>query len=79
MKTTIVIDQLFLELSQVTQVKTYKESVLLDAVQSAYKKHCLKDDSIAWSELDSILLDALCEVMGDEGYQTWVKEVKKTL
>ena len=51
-------------------------AILLNAVQMAYRKHCLSDDSIGWAELDDILLSALCEAMTDEGYLKWLKTMK---
>jgi hypothetical protein len=48
--------------------------ILLDAVKNAYRKHHLGDDSIGWDELSEILENALCNVMGDEGYQKWIRE-----
>lgn len=50
---------------------------LLDVVQKAYQKHCLDDDSIGWDELDDMLHDTLCEVMGDKEYQKWLEVVIK--
>jgi hypothetical protein len=44
---------------------------LLDAVKLAYRKHHLDDDSVGWDELSSILLDALCEALGDDGFIKW--------
>ena len=45
---------------------------LLDAVKLAYRKHHLNDDSIGWDELSECLLDALCNEMGDDGFQQWL-------
>jgi len=50
---------------------------LLHAVQQAYLKHHCNDDRIGWDELGNILLNALCNVMGDEGYQKWIREATK--
>ena len=50
---------------------------LLNAVQMAYRKHHLGDESIGWEELGNVLLDALCEAMGDDGYQRWVEKAKE--
>ena len=47
-------------------------SSLLDAVKLAYRKHHLGDDSIGWDELSNCLLDALCNELGDDGYQQWL-------
>jgi len=71
---TSTIDKLFLELSQVTKATTRKEIILLEAVKVSYKKHCLGLESIGWDELSKVLLDTLCEVMGDVGYQQWLNE-----
>ena len=48
---------------------------LLNAVKLAYRKHHLNDDSIGWEELSVVLLDALCDAMGDEGYEAWMKDM----
>ena len=50
-------------------------SDLLTAVKAAYRKHVLNDDSIGWKALEDILLDALCNEMGDDGYQAWLKDL----
>lgn len=50
---------------------------MLGAVQMAYRKHHLNDDSIGWEELSDRLLDALCNVMGADGHLKWLEEVKK--
>jgi len=58
--------------------KIYSErNLLLEVVGLAYRKHHLMDDSIAWEELSDQLHDVLCNVMGDELYQKWLKEVCK--
>ena len=49
---------------------------LLSACKLAYRKHHLNDDSIGWNELGDCLLDALCNEMGDEGFQEWLKSRK---
>jgi hypothetical protein len=46
----------------------------LEALKLAYRKHNLQDDSIGWDELSAVLLDALCEEMGDVGFQQWLGE-----
>lgn len=50
---------------------------LLTACQMSYRKHHLNDESIGWDELGDCLLDALCNEMGDDGYQEWLSEVTK--
>lgn len=74
--TTETLDKLYLEISQFTEARTYREMRLLRAVKLAYQKHCLNDDGIGWDELGDILLDALCEAMGDDGYQKWMAELE---
>ena len=39
--------------------------------------HHLNDDSIGWDELSDIMLDALCNEMGDVGFQEWLRQVKE--
>jgi len=50
---------------------------LLSIVKLAYRKHHLNDDSIGWNEFDDNLLEALCNTMGEDGYDKWIKEVTK--
>ena len=45
---------------------------LLEACKMAYKKHVLNDDSIGWDELGDCLLSAICNEIGDDGYQAWL-------
>ena len=52
------------------------EKLLLEAVQMTYRKHHLEDDRIGWDELGEQLLNALCEIMGDEDYQIWVSKMR---
>jgi len=56
---------------------TAERGTLLYAVQAAYRKHHLDDDRIGWDELGNILLDALCNQMGDGGYQAWLERVAR--
>lgn len=48
---------------------------LLNACKLAYRKHVLNDDSIGWEELGDRLLDAICNEIGDDGYQQWLQQV----
>ena len=50
---------------------------LLNAVQMAYRKHCLDDEGIGWDELETILHNVLCESMGDVEYQKWLEVVTR--
>ena len=49
---------------------------LLSACKLAYRKHHLNDDSIGWDELSDCLLAALCNEMGDDGYQEWISTIR---
>lgn len=53
------------------------DDLLLNAVKAAYLKHHLNSDAIGWEELSNILLDALCNALGDKGYQDWIATVKR--
>ena len=44
---------------------------ILDALQAAYRKHVQDDDSIGWEEVENKLLDALCNLMGNEEFIKW--------
>ena len=48
---------------------------LLYACKMAYRKHYLGDESIGWEELSSILLEALCNHLGEIGYLNWISEL----
>ena len=50
---------------------------LLEACKMAYRKHHLDDQSIGWDELSKFLLNALCNAMGDEGFQEWLTAQKE--
>ena len=54
-------------------VKTLKEERewLLKVVKRAYQKHHLDEENIGWDELGIELHNALCNVMGDDGYIAW--------
>jgi hypothetical protein len=54
-----------------------KNGKLLNVVQVAYRKHHLSDESIGWDELSDIMLDALCESMGDKGYKKWLQALQE--
>lgn len=47
-------------------------SQTIDALKAAYRKHHLGDDSIGSSELSDILQNALCNEIGDQGFQAWL-------
>lgn len=48
---------------------------LLEACKRAYRHVALADEDIGSCELGNDLADDLAEVMGDEAFQAWVKEV----
>ncbi len=52
-------------------------TILLEAAKASYLKHHLNSDIIGWDELSSLLLTALCQVLGDKGYQDWVDSVER--
>jgi hypothetical protein len=56
-------------------VKVVCDPPLLKAAKLAYRKHCMGDDRVGWEDVDSALLDALCEVLGDRGFERWRKTV----
>lgn len=47
---------------------------LLEAVKMAYRKHHMGDENVGWEELGDTLHNALCNAMGDEGYQRWIEK-----
>ena len=49
---------------------------LLKVVQLVYRKHCMGYEGIGWDELGGVLLDALCNTMGTEGYEEWKSSLK---
>ena len=48
----------------------------IDALKFAYRKHHLGDELIGWDELSDCLLDALCNELGDDGFQEWLASNK---
>lgn len=48
---------------------------LLETLKMAYRKHHLEDDSIGWDELSDHMCDALCEAMGDTGFQEFINSI----
>ena len=59
---------------QIRQLQADNER-LLSVVQKAYRKHHMNDTSIGWDELADDLAVTLCELMGDNQYQKWVKRM----
>lgn len=50
---------------------------LIHAVKLAYRKIHLGDDDLTDNEVGDALLDALCNELGDNGFQTWLRIVAK--
>jgi hypothetical protein len=46
---------------------------LLNIVQHAYRKHHLDDNNIGWDELSEMMLDELCNTMGDQAFNEWLR------
>ncbi|MDP3794227.1 MAG: hypothetical protein Q8R07_05795 [Candidatus Uhrbacteria bacterium] len=51
---------------------------VLHACMAAYAKHHIGKDDIGWGELGDILCDAICEALGDDGYQAWLLSIALT-
>jgi hypothetical protein len=69
------IETLRIELAECQKAR----SALLSMVKMCYRKHVLGDDNIGWTQLEDYLLHALCNDMGDDGYQKWVEAAKENL
>ena len=50
---------------------------LLHVIQLAYLKHHCDSDVIGWDELSDVLVDCLCNTMGEKQFADWFKEVTK--
>jgi hypothetical protein len=46
---------------------------MLEALKLAYRKHSCGEESLGWTEVTDVILNAICEAIGDEGYQAWVE------
>lgn len=51
-------------------------SNILDAIKLVYRKHHLGDETIGWDELSSILHNAICNEIGDDAFNAWIKTLK---
>lgn len=49
---------------------------IVAAIMYAYAKHVLDKEDVGWDELGDILLNALCEAIGDDGYGRWSKDMR---
>ena len=48
---------------------------LLHALLCAYAKHHLDHPDIGWEQLDDILCNAICEVIGDDKFCLWIERI----
>lgn len=48
-----------------------------EALKMAYRKHHMGDEGIGWTQLSDVLCNALCEVLGDRGFQEWLERAKR--
>lgn len=53
------------------------QSVVLKALQYAYRKHVLLDDNIGWNELGDWLWDAICNIMDNEPAIDWLAKARE--
>jgi len=53
-------------------LKAQKPDIVVLALQLAYRKHHLLDDSVGSTELSDALLDAICALIGDTEFQSWL-------
>lgn len=70
-------DQLIQDLTNLKVHLSRENKLMLKTLQQVYRKHHMNDPSIEWEELDEMVFDTLCDVMGDEVFQEWVKKVKE--
>ncbi|HQJ66523.1 MAG TPA: hypothetical protein PLH32_18105 [bacterium] len=49
---------------------------VLGVLKLAYRKHHLLDDSVGSTELSDFLMDTICELIGDDGFQKWLDELE---
>ena len=56
-----------------------RQRVLVEAVKKSYLKHWLDDHSIGYAELGTVLMDALCNTLGDDGFSKWIGDYHKEL
>jgi len=49
---------------------------VLGVLKLSYRKHHLLDDSVGSTELSDFLMDTICELIGDDGFQKWLDELE---
>lgn len=64
------------KLEMIAETVSSDRDALAEAVKLAYRKHHMGDEDVGWNELSDRLRDALCNSMGDVGYQRWVAELE---
>ncbi len=67
----LFVNLMILKENKMTEEKCERDE-LLNCIRLAYRKHCQNDDSIGWDELDKILLNTLCNAMGDDKFNEWL-------
>lgn len=55
-------------------VEATRQKELLNVVKAAYLKHHCGQDNVGWNKLSDMMCDALCNAMGDVGFQRWLDE-----
>jgi hypothetical protein len=60
-----------------TQIVGQLENNHIELIKKVYRKHCLNDNGIGWDELGENLVDALCNLMGEEKFVDWLKMEKE--
>ena len=65
----------------IAECERHEEAVeyLLKVVQAAYRKHHLDDYSIGWDELSEMMLNVLCNIMGDKEFNEWLSKQKEAV
>jgi len=48
-----------------------QSEIIENTLKMAYRKHVRQEDVIGWDELGDRLHDALCALIGDEGFTEW--------
>jgi hypothetical protein len=64
-------------LIKVLQYYDAKINLLLETCKDVYRKHCLGQEDISWNELDQKVMTTLCEVLGDNRFQSWLEELNE--
>ena len=52
-----------------------QNKLMLTTLKDVYRKFHLGHDNIGSEELMNEVLDTLCNVMGDDGYQVWMNKM----